>query len=279
MTDYFGAYLGFDKPDTIPIRFAPGLISTEDNDDFIIAISNDGTQIVFSRTDIGLKNWAKSWRMLYMRQINGRWTLPEELSFPEGKFGVNPAFSDRGDKIFFSIVESGTNSYGYIHIGDSTYSDLISIGNPFGTSSKCFSYFMDVDSTFYFCGKMKDFVGGNTDLYCSYKNENGWVVRNIAELNNENDNDSPFISPKGDYMVYNQAFFPNTMDSSIVMLSFRGENNSWEEPINLTGKMGGLKNNWKPIITSDGKYLFLSMQNEDGFDIYWVSTEVIDKLR
>ncbi len=52
LSDYYGDYLGLQKPDTIPLKFAPGFISIDGESNMCITISSDGTQMAYTKTDI-----------------------------------------------------------------------------------------------------------------------------------------------------------------------------------------------------------------------------------
>ena len=57
--------------------------------------------------------------------------------------------------------------------------------------------------------------------------------------------------------------------------------NGWSKSINLGNKVNSNFSETCPSITPDGKYLFFSRYDEEGglSNFYWVSTEIIEKLR
>ena len=64
---------------------------------------------------------------------------------------------------------------------------------------------------------------------------------------------------------------------------FKKEDGTWTNPINLGNNINTSLNEKGPRITADGAYLFFGRDERDiepGLaNIYWVSTEVIEKLR
>lgn len=274
-SDYTGDYLGLNEPGTVPVKFAPGFISFKGESNMCIVFSADGKQLAYTINDLDLKNF----KNMYARQIKGRWTKPVELKFPQYKYYVNPFFSADGKRIIFTKCDDEVYQYFYTELGDSTYSDLVELQFDQLDGENIFGYTMDKDSVFYFCGKRDDLVGGNTDIYKSYRKDNCIVFENQRHLNDTLDDDSPLLSPDGKYLLYNQ--FSNLTDSTVdshIMVSRRLENGNWSNPYNL-GKFLNLKEmNWGPFITHDHKYLFLSINSPTGFDIYWVSAKIVEQL-
>jgi Tol biopolymer transport system component len=90
-----GPYLGQDPPGTIPVVFAPGIVSTGlyTRD---IAMSKDGKEIYFSISD------AATTSIFVTQLINGRWTEPVIAPFSgKGFFDFEPHISPDGKKFFF----------------------------------------------------------------------------------------------------------------------------------------------------------------------------------
>lgn len=272
-SDFYGDYLGLDSPDTIPQKFAPEFISNDGETNMCITFSHDGKQIAYTTTDLEFKNF----KNMYLRQVNGRWTQPFEMKFSEHKFLINPFFSKNGNRLYFSIAQKNNFQFCYTELSDSTYSELVIFESKYLRAENCFSYAMDDDSTFYFCGKLNDFVGGNTDLYKSYKSGGNIVFENIKHLNTTGDDDSPTLSPDRNFLMYNTIFNPGT-DSAVsnIMISKRIDKNEWSQPYNIGEYLQCDHINWGPFVTHDNKYFFYSLQSPSGFDIYWVDKKVID---
>jgi hypothetical protein len=65
-------------------------------------------------------------------------------------------------------------------------------------------------------------------------------------------------------------------------ISFKTDDASWTEPVNLSDRLGAEGNDSSPRITPDGKYLFFqSVRKGSGASrgLYWVSAKIIDELR
>jgi hypothetical protein len=92
-------YLGQPRPDTIPVLFSPGLVSTTDG--------MYGT-VVFS-PDLDEAFWAKDKRseLFLSRRVRGRWGAPTTFPFAEGYRLSSPFFSADGERLFFLAARHG----------------------------------------------------------------------------------------------------------------------------------------------------------------------------
>jgi len=83
---------------------------------------------------------------------------------------------------------------------------------------------------------------------------------------------NPFIAPDGSYLLF------TAQDS--LHISFRKEDGTWTDRINLGGAINASRVNGSPRVTVDGKYLFfVSAGSNRPWAIYWVSAAFIDRLR
>jgi Tol biopolymer transport system component len=69
-------------------------------------------------------------------------------------------------------------------------------------------------------------------------------------------------------------------EDSDLYVSFKEQDGTWAKPINLGIAVNSNFSEFVPTISPDGKYLFFGRVEEDGTsNVYWVSTEIIEKLR
>jgi hypothetical protein len=286
---YAGDYLGLKQPGMLPQKFAPGFISTDNETSHCLVFSPDGNHMVYTWADSVWSHWG----IMYSRRVKDQWLKPSLLKF-EGsdKVPFNPSFSNDSKSIIFTMVSTkwpDTDLY-TITLTDSGYSAIPKrLDTPINTSGLEFGYFMDKDGSIYFTGKRKEFVGGLFDVYVCRKENGNYVIRNLKKLNSELDDAAPFISPDGTYMIYEQMVNETGMvynDSTAriirieLFVSFRDKKNNWSTPINLGDEINSDKfKTYRPVISPDGKFLFYSQTANKGAAIYWVSTNVVDKLR
>ncbi len=278
-TDYYGNYLGRETPGATPQMFAPGLISIKGQNDICLVFSDDGKQLAYNTSESRLKNV----RLRYMRQVKGRWTKPVVLEFSRDYACFNPIFSDDGKQLIFSMHKTKLFDYYYCDIFESGYTSPKKLDTPITANitpdQLSFSYFKDRDDSLYFCGVRDECMGGS-DIYHCYKSKGKYITENLRALNSTMDDDSPFVSPEGNYLVYNQyrKDEKGAMQSD-VMVSFKSRGGNWGQPVNYGQYINSKYRSWRPVVTHDGKYLFFCMDSPDGFDVYWVSTRVLEQLK
>jgi hypothetical protein len=288
-SSYAGDYLGLKQPGTNPQKFAPGFISIENETTHCLVFSPDGDHLVYTWADSIWHNWG----IMYSRRVKSQWLKPCLLKF-EGsdKIPFNPTFSNDSKNIILTMISTtwpDTDVYS-IALSDSGYSSVPERMNiPINTSGLDFGYFLDKDGSIYFTGQREEFLGGLFDLYVCRMEAGNYVTKNLQILNSALDDAAPFISPDGTYMVYEQMVNETGMvynDSTAriiridLFVSFKDKNNNWSTPINLGKQINSDKyKTYRPAISPNGKFLFYSQTAKKGAAVYWVSTEIIERLR
>ena len=103
-----------------------------------------------------------------------------------------------------------------------------------------------------------------------------------AAINTGKMNAHPFIAPDESYLLWDGRR-ESGYGSSDIYISFKQQDGSWGEAINLGGKVN--TEGWEAgaCVTPDGKYLFFNRNmtpgNYDNVDIYWVDAKIIENLR
>jgi len=288
-TDYAGNYLGMKQPGITPQKFAPDFISMANQFDQCLVFSPDGNQLVYVWADSVWQHYG----MIYAKRTSGKWTRKNILQYKSSdKVPFNPTFSGDSKEIIFGMAVNGWPDTDIYTLGlyDSAYDSIpVRMNTPINTPMLDFDYFIDKDSTIYFTGKRDDFVGGTFDVYMCKKVNGHYVTTNLWVLNSILDDAAPYISPDGSYLVYEQMVNDKKLpynDSTAriikveLFVSFRDKMNNWSKPINLGPSVNPkASRTYRPVISSDGKFLFYTQRNDKGADIYWVSTKLIEKLR
>jgi hypothetical protein len=95
-------------------------------------------------------------------------------------------------------------------------------------------------------------------------------VEKLPPLINAGRNEQcPWIAPDESYLI----FASSRQGSRDLYISYRNQDDSWTEPINLGPPINTQDYEWNPTVSPDGKYLFYGrskdLSNED-LDLYWV---------
>lgn len=105
-------------------------------------------------------------------------------------------------------------------------------------------------------------------------------------INSGRANAHPFIAPDESYLLWDSRRDSGYGDADIYV-SFRQQDGSWGEAINLGDKVNTKTSEGGARVTPDGKYLFFgrnmgklkSTDPYDDMDIFWVDAQVIEDLR
>ena len=276
LSGYKGDYLGSPRPGNTPEKFAPEFISRETQSVHGLVFAPDGDQLVYMWDDPAGQQ--KGVRLAYMRQIDGRWTDPVVLEFSRTSSCINPVFSADGKRIIFLRFAGGRMDYCSCEVSAEKYSAPQIIKPPIPTQSAMpFSYSEDASGDVYFSCALPGNRGG-TDIYKLTKRRGNFAVVPISSLCSPMNDDSPFVSADGRYLVFNRGS-QSASGQCDVMFSYRTADGGWSPPVNYGRHIGATDINWRPTITPDGKYLFFGMRSGSNFGIYWVSASVLEELR
>ncbi len=278
-----GPYLGQKPPSMKAELFAPGIVSTSDNE-FLYGFFNKGTVFIFDRTSPNLIDWIPA--VYFMELKDGKWTKPS-LSTLKGKPWYHSyTFAPEGKTIYFAWKGA---------LDDRTTSKDINIWSvkktaegwtePRMLESPVNSDNIDTCPTvtkegtlYFFSGREGGF--GNGDIYRS-KLINGKhiEVENLGKpINTEYDEIDPLIAPDESYLIFCSKK-PDGHGGYDFYISFQKPDNSWTEPVNMGEGINSSSYDDRPYITPDGKYFFFTRYESKNLNIYWVDARIIDELR
>ena len=306
-----GPYMGQSPPGNEPEVFAPGIVSTGlyDRD---VAIMPDGNEFYFG-VIVGNNTYST---IMVSKQIGGRWTRPEVVSFsgnPEYR-ELEPFISTDG-KHFFFVSNRPDTARGETEGGDwdiwatdridDGWGEPYNLGPPINTDDGEFFPSMTRDGTLYFT---RGGVLSRANFIYRSRLENGAfseAEKLGPEVNSTQGQFNAFIAPDESYIIVPTFGRQDSFGGTDYYICFRNKDDTWSDPINMGEKIntaGGME--WSPYVTPDGKYFFFmsirtkqgeSMKNErltrdrimslhnepqnGDPDIYWVDAGFIEGLR
>ncbi len=256
-------YLGQKPPGSIPEAFAPGLVTTggwEHGGTF----SPDMKEFYFLR-QVGETN--KKQEFVVYKNDDNKWK-ETVISPRKGQ----PFISPDGKIMFLGkrYMERKEN-------GD--WSEIKKLDTPFD-SLPIMSLSASSKGTYFFDEFKRDFTG---DIrYSRLVNGTYEEPRLLNKSINTGKSFHPFIAPDESYLLFDSKREDGYGDSDIY-ISFRLQNGSWGNPINLGDKINTKAWEASASVTPDGKYLFfnrnIGSDKYENVDIFWVDAQVIENLR
>ncbi len=307
------AYLGQKPPGLIPELFAPDIIATGyyERD---ITISPDGTEIFYGiltdrhvtifYTRLAGSNWTEPEIAPFTH--NSKY------------FFLEPCFSPDGKTVYFLSTKPPSGKepkpgWAYQNIwasnkqSDGTWGDIYNPDTAFNRPNSQFYPSLTKTGTLYFT--RSDEKTGKSEILRAKKNGLKYDTPELLPpvINGNGNIYNAFISPEESFLIACVENKHNAINPgfSNYYIFFRDNNDNWSEgksfgpEINIKGS-----NAISASVSPDGKYLFFSARKtsekmkvlsskntlgslkeflnspqNDNYDIYWVSTEVIDAIR
>ncbi|WMN60125.1 hypothetical protein NI389_01490 [Pseudoalteromonas xiamenensis] len=264
------AYLGERPPALVAKVFAPDIISLTGRYEGVISFTPDLKEIYFGANDSDNRTH------IYHTKYEGQtWTPVTRIDFTKGRKEeeIHPFVSPDGRKIYFTALSSDLtyNKIWYVNKTSRGWSEAHALPAP-----------VNEDQVFF----PIQAHSGDLYYYNLTKGRNFKATADGANYSSTEELNLDFgvhvsISPNEDYLVMN-AQNKNEIGrrDNDLFVSFKTKKGTWGTPINLGATVNSIYNDKTPTISPDGKYLFFGRDEADGkANIYWVSTDVIEKMR
>ena len=259
-----GPYLGQQPPGSTPEPFAPGIVQTQ-NWEGGTAFSLDMSEFYYTRQ----RPVDKVVETVRLRNGGDRWQVADISP------GRGPYFAPHGKTAHYGKRYKVRTKDGW--------SEMKTLGSPFD-DIQIMSLKSSNKGTWVF-----DEIGTDGDGIIRYarlidgKREDPKPFG--KEINTGTWNAHPYIAPDESYIMWDGRR-DSGFGGSDLYISFREEDGSWGEAINLGAKINTEVDEGGPVITPDGKYLFFSRVVAPAVgdawpdvDTYWVDAQIIEDLR
>lgn len=277
-------YFGQEYPDSIPVVFAPNVISMQGRLEHGLSFSPDARELAFGILDKDDFNGT----IYYSKNVNDNWSEPEVFEPLKDKSVYLPYFSPDGKLLLFAQskpdVDNGYTDIWFIEKVNNNWSSSKIRKSPFSSDSREANASMTYDGTIFFSSNRncagKDNCHSADLFYSKLKSNDYYNVSVIEEFISSNDEESVFISPKDDYIMFCRYTDDKTwMD---LYISFRNVNNKWIEPQIIDSTINSKDWDRRPFVSIDNKFLFFTRLQigDKGLtesDIYWVNTSKLFK--
>ncbi len=274
-------YLGQKPPGIVPEVFAPGIVSTEASE-WSITISACGKHLLFTRWNTRTSRHAS---IIYTRFVDGSWTQPAPAPFSSDYHEMEAAFSPDMKRLYYNSSrpytldgEEKTSGIWCVESTDTGWGEPRPLGSFI---NDVFSMMVSAatNGNLYFTGTNDNEVPDSDLFYVTYDGSSYSERKNLGDAINSSFQEShSFISEDESYILFDSDR-PGGAGQSDLYVSFRNQSGAWSVPANITG-INSEKGESMPFVSPDGKYLFFSRFDDNGpGDIYWVSSELIMKLK
>ncbi|HMG94210.1 MAG TPA: hypothetical protein VK589_29325, partial [Chryseolinea sp.] len=131
-----------------------------------------------------------------------------------------------------------------------------------------------------FFGAYLDSIGnyGKSDLYYYSLKDHSAAIINLGNvINSTSEEWDPFIAPDESYLLF-ESDRPGGYGGTDIYITFNRDS-SWSQPVNLGSSINTKGYEVAARVSPDGKFLFFDRPQKNEQDIYWVSSDIIERLK
>jgi hypothetical protein len=259
-------------PDSIALRFLPGLISVEGLD-FNAAFSPDGQSFYFSRSIDG------QWDIFVSRNVADGWTIPVRVSFSDEKYSeADPVFSPDGKLFFISNRPrkegKKRTDFDIWYVEESDEDGWSAPENVLLINSDSSEYYVSFShkGNLYF-GSSRPGGYGSHDIYVSHLEDSQYLPpQNLgSSINSPESEHDPCIFGNEEFIVFKSENRPDGFGQADLYCSRFDRLTGWSKAENLGALVNTIDYEYCPYITPDAKYFFYSSEG----DIKWVDMRLV----
>jgi len=268
-------YLGETPPGDTPTVFAPGVISGVDRLHGTPVFSPQGSEVYWSAVD---QETGKV-RILSMKYTRGRWSPPAAAPFSTGYQDDVPFIAPDGESLYFvsdrpmpgERIPDGEHVW-RVRKTPGGWSEPMALDASVNSMPIHWQLSVAADATLFFA---TDGVG---DIYAAPMIESayGIPIRLGGAINTDATECCPFVTADDALLLFARTTPAHGAD---LYASFRTVGGSWSDAVNLGRDVNTDGHDLCPIVSPDGKYLFFLSQRGGMSRVYWVSMQVVEKLR
>lgn len=274
----FRPYLGLSPPGEAAEVFAPGIVST-DKSELNSVFAPDGEEFYFSRS-----KKPGSAALQFMKFKEGIWTQPQPVSFATGQTDLNPTITTDGKTLFFASLRDDTRGpkdiYVVERLGNKEWGIPKNLGSSINSKGNDNHPSVAEDGTLYF---HSDGLGGfgKQDIFKSEWIDGAYAeAENIGDpINTENGEFDTYIARDESYLIFGSDRSEDCFGKTDLYISYRTADGTWSKAINLGEAINSPEYELCPNVTDDGKYFFFTSYCNGHGDIFWITTDILKKLK
>ncbi len=269
-------------PGASPIIFAPNSISIKGRLEHGISFAPDTKELIF-----GVLDHENCGKLYTSKKTATNWEPPTLFEPLKNDCAFLPYFSPNGQTLIYASsktnVNGATDIYTIKKVNNAWESSTIR-KMPFSATSRDANASMTNDGTIYFSSTRHCEGKANchtADLfYSKFVTNDSLYTTAITELASPKDEESVFIAPKEDYILFCRYTDKTTwMD---LYISYLNKHKKWTVPRIIDASLNSKDWDRRPFVTIDNQFLFftrleIGKKGLTESDIYWANTSKLFK--
>jgi Tol biopolymer transport system component len=218
----------------------------------------------------------------YSELVSNRWTVPRPASFGSKLFDSDdPCFSPDGQRLFFTSwrpakwyrLFPSKERIWYVEKRERGWSKPRPVAEAINSMHVHWQMSVAENQSLYFASE--------GDIYRSFFVDGQYVTPEQLPdpINSGFREGTPFVSPDEGYLIFGSSRSDDSRGMDDLYLSFRLSDGSWSQVLNLGPDVNSSAHELCPYVSPDGKYLFFLSGREGTYNVYWMDTQVIERLR
>ncbi|WP_432201138.1 hypothetical protein ACRAQ7_02595 [Erythrobacter sp. W53] len=252
--------------------FAPGIVSLPGRHEGSVSFSPDLDEVYFNAN-----NEARETSIYFSKFASGEWSTVRKADFTGGRIDeeTHPSVTPDGKRLYFAAISSDLtyNKVWHVDRNERGWSEAMELDSLINEDQVFFPNQSASGDLYYFS------LSSFQSFRASAKGNGFSEIQPVGLAFGVH----AFMAPSEDYIVLNARNQENEdRKDNDIYVSFKAGDAGWTRPINLGDDINSSADERVPTISPDGKYLFFGKDEVGGdgdADIYWVSTQVIEKLR
>lgn len=249
---------GGSPPGMTATVFAPGLVSSPAQE-YGLTVDEDWSEIYFTRLS------GEQSMIMTVHRVGESWSSATQASFSGQYIDAHPWLAAGGNRLYFVSrrpcpgARQALNVW-FVERSVDGWSNPRSLGSPV-TDQTVHAPTVGASGTIYATG-----------LIQLRRSEGQYLP--AERLTPDISGSHPAISPHEDFIVFS-ARRADGFGGNDLYVVFRQTDESWSGPVNLGPSVNSDRVESSPTLSSDGRVLFFSRQE----DIWWVNAAVVDAVR
>jgi hypothetical protein len=282
-------YLDDDYPDRTPRKYAQGIINVDGRYQQNLTMSPDGKEHLITETDAELWRYERILRIRVTEENKVVVDTPQfvkDFKYERLWFIGEPMIS-RDNKDLYFVADYPPDYWHAIRTSTGDWSSPVKM-DSINTTGKDWFISVAKNKTLYFAQTYlpdpdnPSLVNGKIFKSPLVNGAHHSKIEIEAPFNLEDAGD-PAISPNEDYLVFGSTR-EGGYGKADIYVAFKDKDGNWSDAYNVGNEINTVHWESGPYISPDEKYLFFSRRDSSGVnarfsDIYWVSIEVISKIR